>query len=383
MAQDLLKILKEIRGTGLPETAATDGIYYDIVAKPTEDDDTTPRAAAGIYKSIQTMYVTALQVLAIEDDMNAVLLIQAAIVSLAADKVALDSLYADKATLDSLYADKLTLDSLYADKATLDSLFADKATLDSIFADKVALDSIFADKATLDGIYADLNKYTSTYYGTLAVEPTIGSHPTLSQGDLYFDSNLLTLRSYDGSTWADALTLTASSATTLTNKTLTDSSNTVHADVVRYRAKATVDIAKGQAVHITGYNVGQSSLEVALTDSSVNVATGIAGETLVTGEFGTVISSGVLTDLDTSMWAEGSILYVNGSGALVTTEPSVGFAQPIAYVLRSHAINGAIQISATYPKQDATDVRYLGTTSVADQIDTNASAALAFSIALG
>ena len=171
--------------------------------------------------------------------------------------VEIASLFADKLTLDSLYADKITLDSLFTDKATLDSLFTDKATLDSLLADKAALDSLYADKLQIDTVYGsianvnivataianvnavggsidnvnivagsitntnivagsianvnivgagiqDVNNYSSTYYFSLAVAPTIGSHPTLSTGDLYFDTALTQLRVYDGSVWTAA-----------------------------------------------------------------------------------------------------------------------------------------------------------------------------------
>jgi len=168
--------------------------------------------------------------------------------SLYADKTILDSLYADKSKLDSLFADKVTLDSLYSDKSILDSLYGDKATLDSLFADKAILDSIYADKATLDSLYADkttldrlhtsidnidtveasilnvdavgddidnvnavadgladVNNYADTYYGGLATAPTIGSHPSLSVGDMYYDTALDELRVYDnGDTWKSA-----------------------------------------------------------------------------------------------------------------------------------------------------------------------------------
>ena len=50
----------------------------------------------------------------------------------------------------------------------------------------------------------DVNNYADTYYNSLDTAPTIGSHPTLSQGDLYFDTILNALRVYDGVVWKDA-----------------------------------------------------------------------------------------------------------------------------------------------------------------------------------
>ncbi len=144
---------------------------------------------------------------------------------------------------------------------------------------------------------------------------------------------------------------------TLIKKTLDDYTNHVHADAIHYRAKATEDILKGQPVVVTGYNVGESAQEVALADQATDVATAISSEDITNGSFGMMIQNGVLTDIDTSAFSDGDILYVDGTGAFTTTEPTTGFMQPIAYVLRSNANNGAIQVNAGYPKQDAGDVR--------------------------
>ena len=160
---------------------------------------------------------------------------------------------------------------------------------------------------------------------------------------------------------------------TLTNKTIIDYTNTVHADAVHARAKATENILKGQAVVITGYNTGEAALEIALADNTTGVATGIAYENISTGNFGLIISAGILENVDTSAFSEGVILYVNGSGNLTPTEPSTGFAQPIAYVLRSNANSGALQILADYPKQDAADVRYSNSTSGLTATDVQAA----------
>ena len=155
---------------------------------------------------------------------------------------------------------------------------------------------------------------------------------------------------------------------TLTNKTLEDYSNHIHADVLHARAKATEDILKGQAVVITGYNSGEAAEEVALANNTTGVASGIAYEDITTGSFGLIVTAGILENVDTSNFDEGDILYVNGNGDLTETEPTTGFSQPIAYVLRSNANTGALQILATYPKQDAEDVRYSSSTSVKDEI---------------
>lgn len=233
-----------------------------------------------------------------------------------------------------------------------------------------------------------VNSFYNTYFGGHVDEAALNvwlasKGLTATDGDLYFDTTANKLRVFGLTVWSNLNELTEDSVNTLRNKIIIDVSNHVHANAVHYKVKATEAITKGQPVYITGYNQGEDALEVALANQATGVATGIAGETMALGEFGTAISNGEIVDMDTSAWAEGTILYVDGVGALTNVEPTTGFSQPIAYVLRSNANNGALQINATYPKQDADDVRYLGTTSVKTQIDSNAAASLAYAIALG
>ena len=94
-----------------------------------------------------------------------------------------------------------------------------------------------------------------------------------------------------------------------------------------------------------------------LADNSTNVAIGLAGIDMSLNDIGGAIASGVLENVDTSAYSAGTILYVNGVGDLTSTEPTTGFAQPIAFVLRSHLSQGDLQVLADYPKQDAEDVR--------------------------
>lgn len=176
--------------------------------------------------------------------------------------------------------------------------------------------------------------------------------------------------------------LTADGVATLTNKTIDDYTNTVHADAVHFRVKNadSVSIAKGVPVRITGWNNGQSAFEVVRANQATGVSNGLFAhgeganpDVLAVGDFGMIIALGTLKDFDTSAWSEGTILYVDGTGVLTPTEPTTGFSQPIAYVLRSNANNGAVQINAHYPKQDAGDVRF---TPIGNLASTNVAAAL-------
>lgn len=152
--KDFINILRELRGSGAPGTAYTDGIYHDIITKTT-DSNGDARLGAGIYGSIQHMYASIDNVITDLDKLLVLQNMSAELQSLYADKLTLDSLYADKLKLDSLFADKVKLDSIFADKLKLDSLVTDKPTLDGLYASKAAIDALFIDKAAFDSLYAD------------------------------------------------------------------------------------------------------------------------------------------------------------------------------------------------------------------------------------
>ena len=143
--------------------------------------------------------------------------------------------------------------------------------------------------------------------------------------------------------------------------------------------KATEDILKGQQLAFSGYNLGLDAIEVALGDNTVGVSIGVATEDIALGESGGIISNGMVENFDTTAWTEGTILYVSTLGNLTSTEPTSGLQQPIGYVLKSNANVGSIMVTVDYPKQDAADVRFDATKSVADELALKASIADAYS----
>jgi len=197
MASDLLKVLREIRGTGAPEAEYTDGIYFDIIAKLTDEDNETVRLGAGIYGSIKEMYNLSGPLIPMTDELAA----------LGAMTVELGSIYNDRVQLQSIYNSKSVLDSIFADKATLDSLYTDKATLDSLYADKAAFDVLIAEINAITTIATNINDVTNfadVYYGASAVEPTTRvSGDAMVTGDMYFDTSLNKTRYFNGTTWQD------------------------------------------------------------------------------------------------------------------------------------------------------------------------------------
>jgi hypothetical protein len=170
----------------------------------------------------------------------------------------------------------------------------------------------------------------------------------------------------------------ADDSRTLTNKILDSITNTVGADHIHFKIKATEAITKGNVVKVTGYNSGENAIEVAKVSSSSDIAVGVAHETLTSGSFGAVINTGLLEGVNTIDFSIGTILYPNTSGGFTATKPTSGTYQALAYVLRSHAVNGTILIEATEPKT------VLGTAATEDSDAFDAAgSAIAMAIALG
>jgi len=149
------------------------------------------------------------------------------------------------------------------------------------------------------------------------------------------------------------------STTIFTNKTLADISNYIHADATHLKVTALEDINVGQPIKFTSYNLGLDQIQVNLADKDLGVSIGLASETILSGNDFTIITNGFLKGLDTTAYTDGQILYLNGVGQLTHTEPTTGLAQPIAFCVKSAGgLNGSLMVNASYPKQDAADVRF-------------------------
>ncbi len=109
-------------------------------------------------------------------------------------------------------------------------------------------------------------------------------------------------------------------------------------------------LSKGDAVHLSGWNVGQGATEVDLADNddvSLMPAIGLIQTDILTGVLGYIVLQGLIEDVDTSSWSAGDALYVNGTpGAVTSTRPTStsSAVQTVGVVLRSHASAGVIQV---------------------------------------
>lgn len=87
------------------------------------------------------------------------------------------------------------------------------------------------------------------------------------------------------------------------------------------------NIFKGDPVYISGYSSEQSKTLVAKSDSS-NLNTfpviGLADSNIASGTNGNVVISGILSNINTTSFNAGAVLYVDNGGGLTDTQPVSG-----------------------------------------------------------
>ena len=113
-------------------------------------------------------------------------------------------------------------------------------------------------------------------------------------------------------------------------------------------------VAKGDPLYISGYNVGQSRLEVSKADSasaSTMPAIGLADAAYAMNDNGNAVSIGTLTGIDLSSLVPspsvGDILYIASGGGLTKTAPTgTALIQNVGIVSRNSGANGVIEVTA-------------------------------------
>ena len=131
--------------------------------------------------------------------------------------------------------------------------------------------------------------------------------------------------------------------------TLDSFANSIGADHIHYKIKATQAISVGDILKYVGWNAVENAIEVAKVSSASDVAIGISHNSLAIGGFGLAVVQGTVEGFDTSAFTAGTILYPNTSGGLTATKPASGTYQACAFVLRNQAVNGALLVSFISP----------------------------------
>jgi hypothetical protein len=133
-------------------------------------------------------------------------------------------------------------------------------------------------------------------------------------------------------------------------------------ELVLYVEKGSVGtINAGQAVYVTGYDLGSDRVEVELADAS-SIATmpvfGIAREAITQTSEGAVVIAGRLINQVTSGYSVGDILYISTTAGALTDVRPTGTAkiEEIGLVIRSHPTQGIIEVFGTGVVEDLPNI---------------------------
>lgn len=152
--------------------------------------------------------------------------------------------------------------------------------------------------------------------------------------------------------WAVGLFWSNTSTNTGTNKTLNDNSNYIDADALHLKVLYNLGTAAtvGMPVYAITWNVGNSAVEVGRCDAD-NAANmpciGLVEQAGSDGTIGSVRTGGILMNVNTSAWSEGTALYVSPTtGALTSTKPTGAgqLIQRIGTVVYQHVSAGQILV---------------------------------------
>ena len=143
---------------------------------------------------------------------------------------------------------------------------------------------------------------------------------------------------------------------------------------VLFYGKATQAISKGDAIMLGGQE-GDHFLLSKATQTAIaanhEYFLGLASQDLAQGEFGYVTEFGKITELDTSGYTAGNILWFDAggstAGALTTTEPAPPLVKiQVAAVIRSHQNEGVLFIRPSW-YHELGELHDVNVTSVADK----------------
>jgi predicted RecA/RadA family phage recombinase len=111
---------------------------------------------------------------------------------------------------------------------------------------------------------------------------------------------------------------------------------------VRNNSGAT--IAKGDPVYVTGFSTKTTVAKSLGNTLATFPVIGLATTSIANGSDGVVIVSGIFSDVNTSSYTAGDILYVGTSGGLTDTQPAGG-SGVTGVVLKANATTGIILVT--------------------------------------
>ncbi len=199
---------------------------------------------------------------------------------------------------------------------------------------------------------------TSTGTGSVVLNtaPTFASYvnytpiaaPTYLEGRLFYDSTAHTLNYYNDNSQMSV--------------------NIGQENVIRVRNQTGATIPEGSVVYINGAtgNTPTISLAIATAFATADII-GVATTTIADNGFGYATTSGLVNDLDLSLFTEGQAVFVSPTtaGAFTATEPvAPNYSVQVGVVLRANPSNGTLLVAV---QMISTEVSHIIGTVLATQ----------------
>lgn len=184
----------------------------------------------------------------------------------------------------------------------------------------------------------------------------------------YMDYTAITAPTYQaGRIWYDATEKTLSYYNDATN-------NAVHIGqetIVKVVNQTGSTIPFGAAVYISSAASGFTYPNIALAKAdalSTAAVIGITNTAITNGSIGYVVSGGMITNINTSGFSAGDILYLSpySAGGLMNSVPPTGYAIQVGVCANGHSSAGAIYTKQTTPTSISANIVNTGTLAVAN-----------------
>ena len=152
-----------------------------------------------------------------------------------------------------------------------------------------------------------------------------------------------------GATTSDLVTnLSGVTGATVTNAldTLLASDSSTESVIINAKVNEAGGITKGQVVYISGATGGFPQVSIASNDDyTKSDVLAIAQETKTDGQNIIVVISGLLEDIDTSLFLEGDQLYLGTAGSLTKVHPGgIAAAQRVGHVVKVNVSTGSMLV---------------------------------------
>ncbi len=98
-------------------------------------------------------------------------------------------------------------------------------------------------------------------------------------------------------------------------------------------------------VYVTGYAAGATTVGPAVAITSQPIL-GLAKDRILPETYGIVVVSGILSNVNTSSYQAGTVLYVGENGGLTSTRPAQSASAAVGIVGFSNAVEGIIIVEA-------------------------------------